>query len=144
MLLKNFITYLPQTYKISSRLPSHLFISSSQWTFRVVSSGLTKKLIKPRGPLSKDLPRRICLLWRVGSWGLWSMLTTEGGWSGSCWLRTPLSKQGLGPAGYKLWGNWREKLRSAMWKTCTPKHSKLQICKNCGKPKTGNDVHVLW
>ena len=125
------------------RLPSHLFISSSHWTFRVVSSGL-KKLIKPRGPLSKDLPRRLCLLWRGGSWELWRMLTTERGRSGVWWLRTSLGRQGVGPVGYKLWGNWTEKLRSAMWKRCIAKHSKPQICKNCGKPKTGNGVQVLW
>lgn len=126
------------------RLPRHLFISSSHWTFRVVSSDLTKNLINLRGPLSKDLPTRPCLLWHVGSWALWRMLTTERGWSEACWLRTHLSRLGVGLPGYKLWGNWRENLRSAMWKKYTAKHSKPQICKNFKKPKTRNDIQVLW
>lgn len=106
------------------RLPSHLLISSSHWIFRVVSSGLTKKLIKTRVPFSKDLAQKTCLLWRVGSWALWRMLTTERGWSGACWLRTPLGRQGMGPVAIKLWGKWRAKLRSAMWKRHMAKYSK--------------------
>lgn len=131
-------------YDSEGRLPRHLFISSSHWTFRVISSDLTKKLIKLRTPFSKDLPTRPCLLWSIGSWALWRMLTTERGWSEACWLRTHLSRLGVGSTGYKLWENWRENLRSAMWKKYTAKHSKSKIRKNFRKPKTRNDIQVLW